>query len=101
MNRLCPACRLPRPPSQLNAGEEAGVFFVFAICNDCALRYSRLPRGTRIKLLNAALRRVSAEPDRYLAASFADQGAMHLAVGMLGHESLADEAAQALGWSGV
>lgn len=99
MNRLCPACRLTRAPSQLNAGEEAGIFFVFAICNNCALRYSRLPHGTRIKLLNAALRRVSVEPDRYLAASFADQGAMHLAAGMLGHELLADEAARAFGWS--
>lgn len=96
--RICPACRLPKPPDQVHVGEDAGAYFVFAICRHCAQRYTKLPTGTRHKLLNAALARSAAAPDRYWSTQFADKGAMFLAAGMLAHPACAKEVLQAVNW---
>ena len=99
MNRLCPACRLPRPPSQIHIGEAGGAFVVFAVCGACAVRYQRLPLGTRHKLLNGACARSASDPERYLAGLFPELGAAQIVSGMLSHPQYVDAVVDLLGWS--
>lgn len=96
--RLCPACRLRRQPDHLYQGEEQGQHVVFAVCAGCATRYSRLPHGVAHKLLNGASARAGADPERYWCATFPDAGAARLALAMLSHARLCDEALRAVGW---
>jgi hypothetical protein len=98
MKRLCPACRLPRPPSKIHIGEERGAFVVFGVCGACTARYQRLPHGPRHKLLNGASARAAADPARYLAGLFPELGAAQIVSGMLSHPRHADAAVDLLGW---
>lgn len=98
MRRLCPACRLPFLPDQIHLGDVPAGFVVFAVCERCAGRYRRLPAGTRHKMLNGALDRASADPERYWCAVFSDQGAAELAAGLMAHPRYSSFALQALDW---
>lgn len=98
--RLCPVCRLPRPPDTLYQGDEQGQHVVFAVCMSCAGRYRRLPHGTSHKLLNGASARAAGEPARYWAALFPDAGSARLALAMLSHTTSSRELLEAFGWIG-
>ena len=101
--RHCPCCGLPRPiPARAYAvtSDDGQQHAVVGICLLCCQAEARLPKKTRQKRIARAADRAMANPLRYYCALFADPGAVHIAVGMLGMAGLSEQTVEALGWSG-
>jgi hypothetical protein len=71
----CPLCRLPlkQVGRHVQARDDAGHFFVFALCMSCRLRLDRLPTRLQQRQHDIAIRRLSARPDRHDYVSFANE----------------------------
>jgi hypothetical protein len=98
--RLCPACRLPRPPAEVFVGQDgtAGLYSVTGICQACSSRYRRLPRSSRVKLINGNIRTAATDPERFYCVLFPTPGAARASAGLVSNPKTSEAALRMLGW---
>ena len=75
-------CRrmLGRPDGLIAEKDDAGQFFVFAICITCSRKYQRWSPAIRKQQLRAAIGLLSMNPQRYEVKTFDSKGAAFLYV---------------------
>ena len=69
---LCPHCRcyMKQVGRYVQAQDEAGQNFVFAVCACCSVRLTRLPLPQQIRAHDRAARLLAAHPERYWLRTF-------------------------------
>ena len=75
MSHLCPHCRCPlgQPGRYVQGNDEAGLFFVFALCVRCSRRLDRLPIQQQLRSHDRAARLMATRPGRYLVKTFSEE----------------------------
>ena len=81
----CPLCRLPLATAgrYIVANDDAGAWFVFALCMRCRQRLDKLPVTVQIRQQDLAFFRMAKNPDAYYLESFADELSARMACALI------------------